>query len=407
MAETTVCVHIGARAHYLLPKALEKRGKLRWLITDSWIFSSYLRQTLKHSSGFIAKSLAGRFAPDIPSHKVLSFGTSFLLFEMYLRIRYKGVWQQIIARNEYFEKKATQLVKNINEYDSLLGISYTSLAVFKQAKQKSKKTILFQIDPAIEEENIVSEVADLYKNLYPTHWQKAPQKYWLQWKQECELADVILANSDWTKQALTNHGIQEQKIKIIPLPIEVKKENHDFKRRYPASFNTERPLRCLFLGTLTLRKGIHIVLDVARQLEGYPVQFILIGNSELQIDFSQYKNVSYKGVVSREETNRHYQQADVFLFPTLSDGFGLTQLEAMSWKLPVIASKYCGEVVVDGVNGLVLQQNTPEELFNVLLSCLQQPSLLLSLSEQSFTTALNNNVETFADKLVQCLESAS
>ena len=404
MAETTVCVHIGARAHYLLPKALEKRGKLRWLITDTWVFSSYLRQKLKGSSGFIAKSLGGRFAPDIPSHKVLSFGTSFLLFEMYLRIRYKGVWQQIIARNNYFEKKAMQLVKNINDYDSLVGISYTSLAVFKQAKQRGKKTILFQIDPAIEEENIVSEVADLYKNLYPTHWQKAPHTYWSQWMQECELADVILANSHWTKQALTKYGIQEQKIKIIPLPIEVKKENHDFKRHYPASFNTERPLRCLFLGTLTLRKGIHIVLEVARQLEGYPVQFILIGNSELQIDFSRYKNVSYKGVVSREETNRHYQQADVFLFPTLSDGFGLTQLEAMSWKLPVIASKYCGKVVIDKLNGFVLQKNTADEVVSVLDHCLQQPSLLQSLSEHSFETAKLHNIKNFSDQLMQCFE---
>ena len=55
-----------------------------------------------------------------------------------------------------------------------------------------------------------------------------------------------------------------------------------------------------------------------------------------------------------ETAARFYREADVFLFPTLSDGFGLTQLEAQAWRLPVIASRFCGDVVQDGVNGLLL-----------------------------------------------------
>ena len=54
--------------------------------------------------------------------------------------------------------------------------------------------------------------------------------------------------------------------------------------------------------------------------------------------------------------SKFYKEADVFILPTLSDGFGLTQLEAQSWKLPVIASRHCGEVVRDGENGVVLEE---------------------------------------------------
>jgi len=46
-----------------------------------------------------------------------------------------------------------------------------------------------------------------------------------------------------------------------------------------------------------------------------------------------------------------YAEADVFVSPTLSDGFALTQLEAMAHDLPVIAALACGEVVEPGVSG--------------------------------------------------------
>ncbi len=62
----------------------------------------------------------------------------------------------------------------------------------------------------------------------------------------------------------------------------------------------------------------------------------------------------------------YYRDADVFILPTLSDGFGLTQLEAQAWKLPVIASRYCGEVVRDGFNGVVIEEVTGLRIAEVI-----------------------------------------
>ena len=57
--------------------------------------------------------------------------------------------------------------------------------------------------------------------------------------------------------------------------------------------------------------------------------------------------VRWIGPVSRAKTAAFYRQADLLVFPTFSDGFGLTQLEAQAWKLPIIATKFCGDVVQD------------------------------------------------------------
>lgn len=73
----------------------------------------------------------------------------------------------------------------------------------------------------------------------------------------------------------------------------------------------------------------------------------------------------------------------MFLFPTLSDGFGLTQLEAQAWQLPIIASRFCGEVVKDQVNGVILSTVTAEAIAAVLQNWIKHPELLLALSRQS------------------------
>jgi glycosyltransferase involved in cell wall biosynthesis len=79
----------------------------------------------------------------------------------------------------------------------------------------------------------------------------------------------------------------------------------------------------------------------------------------------------------------YYRDADVFILPTLSDGFGLTQLEAQAWKLPVIASRYCGEVVRDGVNGVVLEEVSGVAIAEVIRGLLRQPEKLLGMSIRS------------------------
>jgi glycosyltransferase involved in cell wall biosynthesis len=87
--------------------------------------------------------------------------------------------------------------------------------------------------------------------------------------------------------------------------------------------------------------------------------------------------------VPRAGVDSYYRDADVFIFPTLSDGFGLTQLEAQSWKLPVIASRYCGEVVRDGFNGVLLDEVSGESIAEVLREFLEAPHTLSAMSVRS------------------------
>ena len=55
----------------------------------------------------------------------------------------------------------------------------------------------------------------------------------------------------------------------------------------------------------------------------------------------------------------HYRASDLLVFPSHSDGFGMAQIEAQGWGLPIVASRNCGRVVRDGETGFLLDEVSP------------------------------------------------
>ena len=80
------------------------------------------------------------------------------------------------------------------------------------------------------------------------------------------------------------------------------------------------------------------------------------------------------------EVGTYYRNADVFILPTHSDGFALTQLEAQVYGLPVFASHRCGDVVLDGVNGRLIDPITPEAIAALVRWAIAHPHLLEIMS---------------------------
>jgi glycosyltransferase involved in cell wall biosynthesis len=172
---------------------------------------------------------------------------------------------------------------------------------------------------------------------------------------------------------------------VVPLAFESDVGALDFNREYPTVFSKERPLRVLFLGQLNLRKGVRELLGAAETLHQKPIEFSFVGPAQLEIPASLRTRNSMKwlGISPRSEVAKHYRAADVFIFPTHSDGFGLTQLEAQSWKLPIVASRQCGEVVRDGINGLLLAEVSADHIAESLLRLLHDPESLRRMSDES------------------------
>jgi len=376
-----ICCQLGAREHYAVPRALQMSGVLGEFITDLWIRPG----TLLHSW---RKSLNGRFHPALEDAQVKAPNVAALTFELKASATGVDGWKLISRRNDWFQRQAlAQLAQSHKESPNgnhtVFAYSYAAERILEFAREQGWRTVLGQIDPGPAEERIV---AGLHEKSSPPQngWEPAPSQYWERWRTECALADEIIVNSLWSKKALLTEGITQEKIRIVPVAYEAAPESGSFQRHYPETFTFERPLRVLFLGQINLRKGVGQLFEAIKLLTGESIEFWFVGPGQVSIPPELKKHpVKWFGVVSRLEVSNFYKQADLFILPTLSDGFGLTQLEALSWKLPVVATSYCGEVVQDGLNGLILEEVSGRAIAGVLLRFLQSPEMLVTMSANS------------------------
>lgn len=109
------------------------------------------------------------------------------------------------------------------------------------------------------------------------------------------------------------------------------------------------------------------MVEAMRRLKEEPIELTLAGPCSLNpAAWADLPKVKWIGPVARRETDARYREADVFILPTISDGFALTQLEAMAHGLPVIATRRCGEVVSHGEDGWLLEDAEPATIANTL-----------------------------------------
>src|SRR5438874_4540188 len=386
-----ICCQIGAREHYAVPRALFRQEALRLLITDAWVQPRSVIRAL-------GSGLRERFHPELASASTKAWNTGLIAFEAAARIRKLSEWQRVISRNRWFQRRAcaylgrkaeTPKSETLKTELIIFAYSYAARDIFRFAKQRGWKTALGQIDPGPVEEKIVADEAARVPEL-AGDWRPAPPEYWDNWQEQCSLADHIIVNSKWSRTCLLKAGVNGEKVSVIPLAyqgIEDRGQRSEVRggRQYPDEFDEQRPLRVLFLGKINLRKGVARLFDAIRLLKDEPIEFQFVGPAQISIpdDIRSKPRVRWFGRVSRGETASFYRSADVLIFPTLSDGFGLTQLEAQAYGLPIIASRDCGDVVRDGVNGLRLPDLSGESIADALQRCLCEPNRLRTFAENA------------------------
>jgi glycosyltransferase involved in cell wall biosynthesis len=403
-----VC-QLGAREHYAVPRAIAQRGNLYCLLTDAWEASDSVL-------GQFDKRLRERFHSDLANEHVRAWTVGLVAFETWARLRRLSGWDLILARNRWFQNRISRYlltlfpksVSNpscVDQRPVVFCYSYTALAPFRAAKRRGWRTILGQIDPGRYHDRIV---ADLYNRCpqYAHDRQFAPAEYWTAWHEECSLADVIMVNSEWSKTALLAEGVAAEQIAVVPLAYQPPSGSEGISRHHPEAISSERPLRVLFLGNVNLCKGIHDLACAAELLKDAPVVFDVVGNQTSVPPGLSTGNVRFHGKVSRTEVSVWYQHADLFVLPTYSDGFALTQLEAMAYGLPVIATPRCGSVVQPGLNGWLIEPGCPEQLAGVIREVISHPFALAEMSAAATRRAGEFSIERLTDSLCQ-LEIAS
>lgn len=187
--------------------------------------------------------------------------------------------------------------------------------------------------------------------------------------------------------------LQAKKTAIIPLGIP-DVNNPPFEKKLNSS-----KLNILFVGLLNSTKGEGYLLDAIHVLHGngYNIRLTLAGKFESEnykeVFFDKVSTynltdyVDYKGVVTGKDKESLFIESDIFCFPSFfdSESFGIVLLEAMQYKLPLIATKWRGiqSVVQHGQNGFLVEIKSVEDIVNRIMYFAERPKRIIEFGESS------------------------
>jgi glycosyltransferase involved in cell wall biosynthesis len=392
----------GAREHFLAARALHDRGALAKLVVD-WY--SPLGPRFDRVVSFLLGA-KGRSA--------VAARTDAIPGDLICALRCFGLWsrwqEQKAARrgrlyngfdrgDAAFAKRVAKLA--LPPHDAFFGYSYASLETIEAENRRGRLTIVDQIDPGAVEYRLVAEEMARHPELAgpPAPF---PSGHYGRARREWDLADVIIVNSEWSREAVVAEGGDGAKIEILPLGFESEKR----PRRTELRRAKGDPLKVLWLGQVNVRKGIHYLLEAARLLEKEAVEFQVAGPIAIRRSAvaEAPKNVRWLGPVPRSEASDLYDRCDVFVLPTLSDGFAITQLEALARGLPIIVTPNCGRVVEDGKTGFLVPPRDAKALAQAIMKFVEKPLLAAEMSFCCLQVAQAFSIDAYGKRLVEIVE---
>ena len=150
----------------------------------------------------------------------------------------------------------------------------------------------------------------------------------------------------------------------------------------------------IFVGSLRPVKGVKYLIKamkIVRQKEPN-ARLILIGNGEEKQDLVKLTGdlnlgnlITFVGKIPNEKVPEYMAASNVFVLPSLSEGFPLVSLEAMACGLPIVVSRVCGlpEIVEDGKNGFLVESGNPEQIAEKVLLLLEDDELRERMSRNN------------------------
>lgn len=185
---------------------------------------------------------------------------------------------------------------------------------------------------------------------------------WMMEREEGEYhrSDHILTLSSFARQSFIDKGYSEEKLLMLPLGSSTT-QFRPSRQVLDARLNrlhSGSPLRVLGTGTFCLRKGAIDFVEVARALQGRAT-FTWVGNigpDSQHLRQEANDLVHFHPRVPEADLHRHYHDHDIYLFPTVEDGFAVTLAQAKAACLPIIATDHCAapDMVVNGENGWII-----------------------------------------------------
>lgn len=398
-----VTVHRGARDDYQVARALSEIGLLEALVTDLYWPADrpWARRVERLLPRRISARLRRRHAPLLRSDPVQACWASgayaFALDKMPL-VPFRWRRDAIRGCDRRLGRRAAEIATL--RHAALLSYSYYAHSAFSCFNSKEPR-ILFQLHPhpasvrAILQQELARHPE--CRTSLKKEWELAlTQKDFSRLIEETKMPDHWLVASSFTKQTLVENGVPGERVRVIPY-------GTDLQRFSPGTRKPAHPLRLLFCGTICQRKGIAYLLEALDLLPCGSAELTVCGRIVDDLSVFQNRRVParVRPFLTSGELLDAYRSSDVFVLPSLAEGFGHVLLEAMACGLPIISTTRTAapDLICHGQQGFVTEPGNAGELARCIEHFLRDPSCVTTMGEAARKRAEYFTWERFRSQL--------
>jgi glycosyltransferase involved in cell wall biosynthesis len=382
-----VTVSVKGRFHaFNLAHQLYKRGHLRRLITTYPKF-----ETAKY----------GIPRPHIISHLPIEIVSRlWCLTPSWLR---KQCNAQFLFHN-WTDRLASRSIPD--DTNLFVGWSSMSLLSLRKARSLGAITVLERGSSHMKyQTNILREEYEKFglqfRDTHPAVYEQEIQEY--------AEADYISIPSSFVKGTFQSQGVDEKKLIQIPYGVSL--------LEFPVMPKDSNKFRVIQCGALSLRKGIHYLLEAFSELNLPNTELWLIGHmqEEARPFLRKYDNghVFHKGPYPQRELYRYYSQGSVFCLTSVEEGLAMVIPQAMACGLPIICTTNTGgeDIVRDGIDGFIIPIRDVKSLKEKLVLLYENEGLRKAMGNSararvSSTFTWDHYGERMIESYFKLLESA-
>lgn len=271
--------------------------------------------------------------------------------------------------NDWFDRAVAAVLRPADEFET--GCAGQALHSFKRARQLGYRVLALQADNS-HINNVARQHLKAIRDfgieaswLNDAHRQKILRAY--------EEADMIHVASSYSYESFLRAGVPESKLNIRQFSVHPRFVP-------PAQPCNDGKFRVVYSGTLSVTKGIPVLLEAFSRLRGCDTELILIGHSTtrgMRLYLEAWQKRDCRIRIAPGDPLPHLQRASVYVHPSYEDGFSYAPMEAIACGVPAIVTEDTGmkEHIQPGVNGYIVPTGDWEALLDQLKS-LQKSSLL-------------------------------
>jgi glycosyltransferase involved in cell wall biosynthesis len=375
--------------HYqYLARALESAGLLKTYITSISLLED--ESVPRLLSRYWSKKLEGRRLRGLCAAKIRRLWLPEVLQRGLPALGMVSAERANWINNYLFDWMAAHLVDQCSVFHFV-----SSVGLYSARKAKSLgATIVCDVRQAhpVVARNILEREA----RAFGVKCEIAGRSYESRLLQEFEIADYLVVPSSATKATFVTAGVPGDRMFVVPYGADL---GHFRKREREDSV-----FRILYVGQLTLGKGIQYLLQALAGLNLRGAECVVIGQIDPAVKplLRRWKGTfRHIGSVPKIELANFYSNSSVLVLPSLVEAFGMVVLEAMACGVPVIVSSEVGakEVFADGVEGFVVPSRDVEALRERIRFLYEDDVARARMSEAAIQCAQGLTWEAYGERI--------